>query len=85
MRIVNANKFGIFGPLRQLAEKCSTGRQFRVRECSADNAEGWRAEETDAIEGQNNYPGLEFNGPQPQEIEAMLRQCCGDAAMDVSH
>lgn len=73
-RIVNANKFG-FGPLRAEAEAAAV-RECRAYETTCANPDGWRAVETSAPSGQNNFPALVFEGEQSPEIEAVLRRCC---------
>lgn len=75
-RIINANKFGVIGELRELAEQRASRRDFRVYETTSNNPDGWRAVETTETSGPNNWPGLEFTGPQPEEIEAILERCC---------
>jgi hypothetical protein len=76
IRIINANKFDLSESLRKEAETHSTGRKFRIYETPSSNEDGWRAIETSIDSGQNNYPGLEFIGPQPTWIEEILERCC---------
>ena len=69
-RIINLNHFGLCGDLRQAAIAAAS-RQLIVREAGDGHAIEVIGSRRD---GDATYAGVEFNGPQSPEIEAVLAE-----------
>ena len=69
-RIINLNHFGLWGALRQAAIAAAS-RQLIVREAGDGHAIEFTGARRD---GDGTYPGVEFNGSQSPEIEAVLAE-----------
>ena len=69
-RIINLNHFGLYGDLRRAAIAAAS-RQLIVREAGDGHAIEVVGSRRD---GDATYAGVEFNGPQSPEIEAVLAE-----------